>query len=131
MAVGRLLNVEKIKAEHALQSSNMLPRQFRLPASIRLSQPNIYTTPYFVVKIAPNELPYNRFGFTISKAIAKHAVDRNKVRRVLRSCIEERLNNMHGGYDMLFLLKKGIIDKERETLASEIEKLLTQKKLLK
>jgi ribonuclease P protein component len=84
----------------------------------------------FLVKFSPNELDVSRFGFIIGKAVAKEAVTRNRARRLLRSCIEERLSEIKPGYDMLFLLKKGIIDKDRETLASEIEKLLIHKKLL-
>ena len=109
----------------------MLPRQYRLPANIRLKNPITYVSPFFLVKFSPNNLDYSRFGFIIGKAVAKQAVDRNRARRLLRSCIEERLEQIENGHDMLFLLKKGIIDKDREALTSEIEKLLTQKKLLK
>jgi len=109
----------------------MLPRQYRLPASVRLKNSTTFASPYFLVKIAPNDLSYSRFGFIIGKAVAKQAVHRNRARRLLRSCIEERLEQISSGHDMLFLLKKGIIDKDRETLSSEIEKLLSLKKLLK
>ena len=109
----------------------MLPRQYRLPASIRLKNPYTYTSPYFLVKISPNNEQHSRYGFIIGKAAAKLAVDRNRARRLLRSCIEERLDQIAVGHDMLFLLKKGIIDKDRETLSSEIVKLLTIKKLFK
>ena len=109
----------------------MLPRQYRLPAAVRLKHPVTYHSDFFLVKIATNDLTYSRFGFIIGKASAKLAVDRNRARRLLRSCIEERLEQISGGYDMLFLLKKGIIDKDRDTLYAETEKLLTHKKLLK
>jgi ribonuclease P protein component len=108
----------------------MLPRQFRLPANIRLKHPDSFHSASFLVKIATNERSESRFGFIIGKAVAKEAVTRNRARRLLRSCIEERFSEIKTGYDMLFLLKKGIIDQDRETLASEIETLLTQKKLL-
>lgn len=108
----------------------MLPRQYRLPARIRLTHSHIYTSQYFIVKSAPNELPLNRYGFIIGKAAAKEAVTRNRARRLLRSCIEERLEAVKPGHDMLFLLKKGIIGLEREILLSELDKFLTEKKLL-
>lgn len=109
----------------------MLPRQYRLPATIRLKDPDTYATPYFLVKLASNNLTHSRFGFIIGKAAAKEAVKRNRARRLLRSCIEERLSGITGGVDMLFLLKKGIIDKDRQTLTSEIAKLLSVKKLIR
>lgn len=107
----------------------MLSRQYRLPANIRLIHPVIGASSYFLVKYAPNELAYNRFGFIIGKAVAKQAVHRNRARRLLRSCIEERLDRIGGGYDMLFLLKKGIIGVEREILFNEIDKFLGEKGL--
>lgn len=109
----------------------MLPRQYRLPANVRLRNAAVYLSPFFLVKFSSNELAYSRFGFIIGKVAAKHAVDRNRARRLIRSCVEERLEQIAPGHDMLFLLKKGIIGKDREALTSEIEKLLTQKKLLK
>ena len=108
----------------------MLPRQYRLPARVRLTHPHIYASPYFTVKSTSNELPLNRFGFIIGKAVAKEAVTRNRARRLIRSCVEERLEAMKPGHDMLFLMKKGIIGIEREILLSELDKFLTEKKLL-
>jgi ribonuclease P protein component len=109
----------------------MLPRQYRLPANIRLSNPITYSSPSFHIKFSPNNLDCSRFGFIIGKVVSKKAVERNRARRLVRSCIEERLQKITSGHDMLFLFKKGIIDKDREALTSEIEKFLTQKKLLK
>ena len=108
----------------------MLPRKYRLPANLRLNQAQTYSTPFFVVKFAPNELIQSRFGFVIGKAVAREAVSRNRARRLLRTCIEDRLENIHTGYDMLFLMKKGIIGVKREILVKEIEKFLAEKVLL-
>lgn len=107
----------------------MLPRQYRLPANFRLTHPQTYTTPYFMVKYSSNNLPHARFGFVIGKAVAKQAVHRNRARRLLRSCLEERIENIRHGVDMLFLLKKGIIGVEREILNKEIHVFLEKKSL--
>ena len=109
----------------------MLPHKYRLPANLRLNNPQTYVTPFFVVKFTMNDSTVSRFGFVIGKAVAKDAVHRNRARRLLRSCIEDRLEDIQNGYDMLFLLKKGIIDSEKETLRTEIEIFLTRKNLLK
>jgi ribonuclease P protein component len=130
MVAKMLLNAEKHKVEPGLLSNFMLPRQFRLPATVRLHHPDSYQATSFQVKIASNKQSVSRFGFIIGKSVAKEATTRNRARRLLRSCVEDRLTEIKTGYDMLFLLKKGIIDKDRETLASEIAKLLTHKKLL-
>lgn len=107
----------------------MLPRQYRLPASVRLVNPYTYSNFFFLVKFAPNELPLNRYGFIIGKAVAKEATERNRARRLFRSCVEERFEEIKVGHDMLFLLKKGIIGVEREKLLGELDKFLTEKKL--
>src|SRR5579872_1892261 len=108
----------------------MLKRQFRLPARSRLKRPFTFSTDLFTVKYATCTLPYSRFGFIVTKAVDKRAVVRNRMRRVLRSCIEERLSLIVPGYDMLFFLKPGIIGKEREELCGEIEKFLAEKHLI-
>lgn len=108
----------------------MLPSQYRLPGTVSFKNAPVHATRYFVVKYVPNGLDYSRFGFIIGKAVAKEATSRNRARRILRSCVEERLEQILKGYDMLFLLKKGIIGAEREILLKETDKFLIIKKLL-
>ncbi len=98
----------------------MLKRKFRLPARQKLQRPQTRATPYFICRYAPNGLLYSRFGFVVSKAIDKHAVVRNRTRRVLRSFIEEKLNTITPGYDFLFILRRTIAEK-----TPELEKLVS------
>lgn len=67
----------------------------------------------------------------VKKALDKRAVQRNRARRVFRSCIEEMIDDIKGGHDMLFVLEKGIMGKGREEIFGEVRKLLAEKKLLK
>lgn len=108
----------------------MLKKTYRLPAGQKLRNASFFKTPLFSLRISHNNLENNRFGFVVKKTIYKSAVDRNRARRVFRSCIEEMLENIKSGHDMLFVLEKGIIGKEREEVFREIKKLLTEKKLL-
>ena len=80
--------------------------------------------------LAQNNLPLSRFGFTTKKSIDKRAVARNRAKRVLRSYIEECLDNIKPGYDMLFLLEKGIIGKRREEIVEIAKKIFNEKELL-
>lgn len=109
----------------------MLQRQYRLPAQIKLSHPLFYRTDLFVLKIAKNNLPENRFGFLVRKAVEKRATKRNRIRRLFRSCIEESLEKLSGGHDMLFLLEKGIIEKHKAELYEELMLFFEKKNLLK
>ncbi len=109
----------------------MLKKVNRLPATQKLSSPIFIKTPYFVLKIAKNNLENNRYAFVVRKSLDKRAVGRNRIKRVLRSCIEEMLENIKPGYDMLFLLEKGIIDVKRQDVFNNLKTVLESKNLLK
>jgi ribonuclease P protein component len=108
----------------------MLAREYRLPATTKLTHAHFARTPLFSVKYASNTLSVSRFAFVVRKATDKRAVVRNRIRRLLRSCIEELLPQIAPGYDMLFFLEKGIIDKQQKDLCHELQEFLEQKHLL-
>lgn len=107
----------------------MLSREHRLPATTSLFHAHYGRTPLYGVKYAQNNLQISRFAFVVRKAIDKRAVVRNRIRRVLRSCVEELLEGIIPGYDMLFFLEKGIIDKQQADLCRELKVFLKQKNL--
>lgn len=109
----------------------MLKKLHRLPATQKLKQPTHLRTTSFTLKIASNNLTNNRFAFIVKKTLDRRATARNRVKRVFRSCIEELVTDMKVGYDMLFLLEKGIIDRKRELVFKDIHTLLSEKGLLK
>jgi len=108
----------------------MLPKQYRLPANVRLKNPSSLSTPNFLLKVSKNDSPSSRFGFVVRKAVDKRATVRNRIRRLFRSCIEEMREEIHPGSDMLFLLRIGILEKQREALYNELHSFLQDKKLL-
>ena len=108
----------------------MLAREYRLPSTVKLTKSYFFKTPLFSVKYSKNELTESRFGFLVRKTVDKRAVARNRIRRVFRSCIEELLLDIVPGYDMLFFLEKGIIDKRQKDLCQELKTILQQKNLL-
>jgi len=109
----------------------MLQKQFRLPATVRLTQAASYKTRSFLLKVAKNDLPYNRFGFVVRKSVDKRSTVRNKIKRLLRSCIEEMFAQIHTGYDMLFLLNGSILEMKREDLYNQVHEFLKTNKFLK
>lgn len=108
----------------------MLPKDFRLPAAVKLSQASSYVSPLFFLKIAKNTLEYSRFGFVISKKTANHATTRNRIRRVFRSCIEEMRGELTPGLDFLFILKTSVLELKRKELYNELHKFFLEKDLL-
>ena len=109
----------------------MLSQPNRLPATVKISQARFLKTPLFSVKFGKNDLDVSRFGFVVRKTVDKRAVYRNRIRRVLRSCIEEQLSEIATGYDMLFFPEKGIIDKKQQELCQILHQHLEQQRLLK
>ncbi len=108
----------------------MLAREYRLPATVKVTRSHFAKTELFSVKYAQNNLERNRFAFVVKKSVDKRAVVRNRIRRVFRSCIEELLPHMVQGYDMLFFLEKGIIDKQQADLCQELLEFLKDKQLI-
>ncbi|MGI8420171.1 MAG: ribonuclease P protein component [Candidatus Levyibacteriota bacterium] len=108
----------------------MLAREYRLPATVKLTKAQFLRTPLFSFKFSKNNLPKSRFGFVVRKSVDKRAVARNRIRRLFRSCIEALQKDILPGYDMLFFLEKGIIDKQQADLCQELQTTLKQKDLL-
>lgn len=107
----------------------MLPHIYRLPAAQRLHHPLFRKTPLFSVKIAKNNMDVSRYAFLVRKSIDKRAVVRNRIRRVFRSCIEDQLQNIKPGYDMLFFLEKGIMDKPKAEVSQTLQQFLREQQL--
>jgi ribonuclease P protein component len=109
----------------------MLKKQYRLPAYVKLSRASSFATPLFFLKVTENNLDHSRFSFVVSKKTDKRATARNRIRRLFRSCIEEMLDEIKTGRDMLFLLKITILEINREDLYNQLHVFLKEKNLLK
>ncbi|HSD99097.1 MAG TPA: ribonuclease P protein component [Patescibacteria group bacterium] len=101
----------------------MLAKKFRLPSSVVFSHAQSFRENEFSVKIQKNTLPHNRYGFVVSKAIDKKATVRNRVKRVLRSCIEEKWLG-RGDKDILFIVRPGIKSAEKLLLREKVDKIM-------
>ncbi len=104
----------------------MLKRIYRLPVSTRLNLARTYSDPLFVLKIASNSLSYSRFGFIISKKVAPLAVDRNRSKRLLRSCVEDLFLEFKPGHDCLFIIRKNLSDMKKEDVRKELMQVLAK-----
>lgn len=62
---------------------------------------------YIIMYTRENKLPYNRFGFVASKKIG-NAVVRNRVKRQLRSIINEVKDDIKKGYDVVIICRHNI-----------------------
>lgn len=99
----------------------MLKRKFRIPRGIRFNDSRLFSSPLFTIKVRENGLSFNRFAVVASKRIDKKAVVRNRIKRLINSCIEELYKDLKSGRDMIFIAKKGAIGKKRTEFCSEIK----------
>lgn len=74
-----------------------------------------------------NSLPYNRYGFSVSKKIG-NAVVRNKMRRRLKEIIRTQVK-LKNGYDIIFIARQNSKEANYEILKNSVFHLLKKTKL--
>lgn len=108
----------------------MLKKSLRLPGGTRFSSEKTLTTNLFILRIARNNLAHNRYGFVVSKRIDKRAVQRNRLKRLLRAGIEELETEIKKGFDMLFIPKSELADCSKETFMNTLQASLQKQSYL-
>lgn len=85
-------------------------------------------TPLFLLKYAPNTLPYHRYGFVVSTKVSKKAPVRNTIKRRMRAIARKYKENGEKGRDMAFIVKKEIVGASfqeiQEVMQAAIQKTL-------
>ena len=102
----------------------MLKRKFRIPKGQRLNNSGFLSSPLFTIKVRENGLSLSRFAIIVSKKVDKRAVARNRIRRLISSCLEEMYNGLKQGKDTIFIVKKEAINKSREDFFKAIKYVL-------
>lgn len=98
----------------------MLKRKLRLPGQVKFVNKELTSTPLFIIKTKENGLSFNRISTLVSKKIDKRAVVRNRIRRLINSCIEELYNNLKQGHDMIIIVKNRAVGTDRKEFCKEI-----------
>lgn len=123
----KLLRGEGIKKGQ----DSMFRRKYRLPWRVRFSNSRSFSTLFFLAKIKPNNLLFNRFRIIISKKIDKRAVVRNRIKRLVSSVVEELSGNMKQGTDILFIIRKEAVGKTRKDFYLAIKEMFEKEGLIK
>ena len=113
----------------------MLSRQMRLTKSRDFSR--IYRRNRAVSSLhlrllyssADQNLP--RFGFVVSKKHAARIVDRNRLKRILRSTIRGLEPSLTGKYDVIIQARPHVSKVPAKQIREELQILLEKAKLLK
>jgi ribonuclease P protein component len=69
----------------------------------------------------------SRFAFVVSTKVAKHAVDRNRMKRVLRESVHHLLPTIKPGYDVVFVAKKNFAEKTEIEVKNEMQEIFSGK----
>jgi ribonuclease P protein component len=86
-----------------------------------------WTHRYLVLRALLNGLPYNRYGFVVSKRLGK-AVARNRLKRRLREGL--RPLAVHSGWDLVFLARPPAAAATYQQLREALVELLSRARLL-
>ena len=87
----------------------------------------VRVNPLLVLKALPNNLPYSRYGFLVSKRVGK-AVTRNTVKRRLREA--RRATEVSPGWDLVVIARPAASTANYHSLEKALKNLLGRARLL-
>ena len=70
-----------------------------------------------------------RVGIAVSKKLA-NAVKRNRLRRQIRSCISKALGRISAGYDLVFMARQGLGDREFDQILKAVTQVLQRSAII-
>ena len=77
----------------------------------------------FVTYSLENNLPYNRYGISVSRKLG-NAVFRNKYKRIIRNIIDNNKKDYLNGKDYIIILRRGALDRSKEEKTKDLLSLL-------
>lgn len=89
-----------------------------------------YNSELLVMCVLANELPYSRFGFSVSSRIGG-AVIRNRIKRRLRETIRLRMQQIEPGWDVVFIARHPIRKADYHQIDAACARLLRRAHLLR
>lgn len=111
----------------------MLPRSNRLPgvAFLEVKRKGLLVNGKYLsaVVLRSKDETITRFGIVVSTKISKKAVDRNKVRRLIRLFILKNLTSISKGHDVAILTKSSILNKVESEVHSDLTRVFDKAKL--
>ncbi|MCG6900408.1 MAG: ribonuclease P protein component [Gammaproteobacteria bacterium] len=105
----------------------------RFPGRVRLTGPDDYqrvfkhcrfrvSNRWLTVLATPNQLQHPRLGLAISRKVARTAVARNRIKRVIRESYRHWQQRL-GVLDIVVLGRSGIAGRSKRDLNAAVEKL--------
>ena len=80
---------------------------------------------YFLVRAKAAKYPDDpRYGMIVTKKTFKHAVDRNRAKRILRDWLSFCEGMLRPERDYIFIIRRGILDADRTSGRTAMKKAL-------
>ena len=112
----------------------MLPQKNRLKKKKDFGrvfkQGKSFKQDFLTLKLVKNNLKVDRFGFVVGLKVSKKAFLRNKIRRRLREIVKTNLSKIKTGFDVVFIVRRGLETKNFQELAEIVNRLLEKAKLI-
>lgn len=86
------------------------------------AKPEKVTRKHMLALYRTNSLPHARLGIIIAKHLAKRAVDRNRIRRLVRESFRCHKDNL-AGLDIVLMVRAGWQILDNQALRDEVEQL--------
>ncbi len=85
---------------------------------------------YLKAKSTKNNIPLSRFGIVVGSNVSKKAVERNKIKRILRDIIRKNINNIKNGFDIIIITNPQINKKDYQEVEKDVLSALKNIKLI-
>ncbi len=112
----------------------MLQKKYRLRRSTELErvrqEGDAWRHPFIVFLACSNERDVSRFGFVTSRRVG-NAVQRNRIKRVMREVVRQHLDEIHSGWDCILIARPQISQGSFVEVETAVLQLLRRAKLLK
>ena len=80
---------------------------------------------YFLIRVKPvKDIEKPRYGLVVTKKTFKHAIDRNRAKRLLRDWIRFNEKLLKPEWDYVFIARSAILDTDRTTGREAMRKAL-------
>lgn len=86
---------------------------------------------FFLFKFIFNDLRYNRFAFVVSQKVSKKAVERNRIRRVLKEMFKKNFNSLERNIDGVLIVFPGFKHEEWGEAKENLIEIFKKAKLIK
>lgn len=108
----------------------MLSRKHSLSRKEIFKNSDAFFSSAFILKIKKSDEELSRFAVVVSKRIDKRAVRRNKIRRWVKSSVEELVPSIRGSWQILIIAKNNARDKDFSQIKSELTELFKKINIL-